>query len=142
LKTILLDGKACKTVLQYVRQAPPWLLVVGRIGVHSSAEMDMGSNIDNLLRLAPVSVLLSSRAYVPPIDLQAEASVVWTEEAEARMEKVPAAFRSITRTAISRYAMERGHSIISSSIIDLAAGEVEPEDDSRATGVRRARGPS
>src|SRR5438552_12003015 len=102
IKTTLLDGKAFKKVLQYVRQDPPWLLIVGRIGVHSAAEMDLGSSTDNLLRLAPVSVLLSSRSYVPPVDVQAEASVAWTEEAEARMEKVPAAFRAITRTAICR----------------------------------------
>jgi nucleotide-binding universal stress UspA family protein len=139
IKTTLLDGKAFKKVLQYVRQDPPWLLVIGRIGVHSAAQMDIGSNSDNLLRLAPVSVLLSSRTYVPPVDVQAEASVVWTEEAEARMERVPAAFRAITRTAICRYAMERGHSIISSSIIDLAVSEVMPEHAARAMGVEPVR---
>src|SRR5437867_866709 len=139
LKTTLLDGKAFKKVLQYVRQDPPWLLIVGRIGVHSAAEMDMGSNSDNLLRLAPVSVLLSSRTFVPPVDVQAEASVTWTEEAVARMEKVPAAFRAITRTAICRYAMERGHSIISSSIIDQAVSEVMPEHAARAMGVHPGR---
>jgi len=139
LKTTLLDGKAFKKVLQYVRQEPPWLLIVGRIGVHSAAEMDMGSNSDNLLRLAPVSVLLSSRTFVPPVDVQAEASVAWTEEAVARMEKVPAAFRAITRTAICRYAMERGHSIISSSIIDQAVSEVMPEHAARAMGVEPVR---
>jgi nucleotide-binding universal stress UspA family protein len=135
LKTTLFDGKAFKKVLQYVRQDPPWLLVIGRIGVHSAGTMDIGSNSDNLLRLAPVSVLLSSRTFVPPIDVQAEASVAWTEEAEVRMEKVPAAFRAITRTAICRYAMERGHSIISSSIIDQAVSEVMPEHAARAMGV-------
>ena len=140
LKTTLLDGKAFKKVLQYVRQDPPWLLIVGRIGVHSAAEMDMGSNSDNLLRLAPVSVLLSSRTFVPPVDVQAEASVTWTEEAVARMEKVPAAFRAITRTAICRYAMERGHSIISSSIIDQAVSEVMPEHAARAMGVQPGQG--
>ena len=139
VKTTLLDGKAFKKVLQYVRQDPPWLLIMGRIGVHSASEMDMGSNSDNLLRLAPVSVLLSSRTFVPPIDIQAEASVTWTGEAEARMEKVPAAFRAITRTAICRYAMERGHSIISSSIIDQAVAEVMPEHAARAMGVEPAR---
>ncbi|HYY46414.1 MAG TPA: universal stress protein [Candidatus Angelobacter sp.] len=138
IKTTLLDGKAFKKVLQFVRQDPPWLLVMGRIGVHSGSEMDIGSNSDNLLRLAPVSVLLSSRTYVPPVDIQAEASVVWTEEAEVRMEKVPAAFRAITRTAICRYAMERGHSIISSSIIDEAVSEVMPEHAARAMGVEPA----
>ena len=135
IKTTLFDGKAFKKVLQYVRQDPPWLLVVGRIGVHSASHMDLGSNTDNLLRLAPVSILLSSRSFVPPIDVQAEASVAWTEEAEVRMEKVPAAFRAITRTAICRYAMERGHSIISSSIIDQAVSEVMPEHAARAMGV-------
>ena len=138
IKITLLDGKAFKKVLQYVRQDPPWLLVIGRIGVHSAAQMDIGSNSDNLLRLAPVSVLLSSRTYVPAVDVQAEASVAWTEEAEVRMEKVPAAFRAITRTAICRYAMERGHSIISSSIIDLAVSEVMPEHAARAMGVEPA----
>src|SRR5918911_2942818 len=112
---------------------------MGRIGVHSASEMDMGSNTENLLRLSPTSVLLSSRTYVPPIDLQAEAGVVWTEEAMARMERVPAAFRGITRTAICRYALERGHSIISSDIIDLAVGEVMPEHAARAMGVEPAK---
>ena len=144
ISTRLFDGKAFKKVLQHVRQDPPWLLVVGRIGVHSSQEMDIGSNSDNLVRMAPVSVLLSSRTYVPPIDLQAEASVTWTDEAEQRMERVPAAFRAITRTAISRYAMERGHSIISSSIVNQAVSEVMPEHAARAMGVEPApagRGP-
>jgi nucleotide-binding universal stress UspA family protein len=138
ISTRLFDGKAFKKVLQHVRQDPPWLLVVGRIGVHSSQEMDIGSNSDNLVRMAPVSVLLSSRTYVPPIDLQAEASVTWTDEAEQRMERVPAAFRAITRTAISRYAMERGHSIISSSIVNQAVSEVMPEHAARAMGVEPA----
>src|SRR2546421_4050391 len=138
IKTTLLDGKAFKKVLQYVRQDPPWLLVIGRIGVHSAAQMDLGSNSDNLLRLAPVSVLLSSRTFVPPVDVQAEASVAWTGEAEARMERAPAALRAIARTAICRYSMERGHSIISSSIIDLAVSEVMPEHAARAMGVEPA----
>jgi nucleotide-binding universal stress UspA family protein/ribosomal protein L37E len=139
IKTTLFDGKAFKKVLQYVRQDPPWLLIVGRIGVHSGPTMDIGSNSDNLLRMAPCSLLLSSRTYVPPIDQQAEASVVWTDEGLARMEQVPAAFRAITRTAICRYAMERGHSVISSSIIDQAVGEVMPAHAAQAMGVTVAR---
>src|SRR5438105_13201825 len=135
LKTTLFDGKAFKKILQYVRDDPPWMLVAGRIGVHSADQMDIGSNSDNLLRMAPSNLLLSSRTYVPPVDLQAEATVVWTPEAETRMEQVPAAFRGITRTAICRYAMERGHSIISSSIIDEAVAEVMPAHAARAMGV-------
>src|SRR5947209_5235642 len=123
LKTTLLDGKAFKKVLQFLREEPPWLLLAGRIGVHSHEDMDIGSNSDNLLRLAPCNVLLGSRTYVPPVDVQAEASVVWTEEAEARMEEVPAHVRGVVRSAICRYAMERGNSVISSSVIDEAVAD-------------------
>ena len=136
LKTTLLDGKAFKKVLQFLRDEPPWLLLAGRIGVHSHEDMDIGSNSDNLMRLAPCSVLLGSRTYVPPVDVQAEASVVWTEEAEARMEEVPAHVRGVVRSAICRYAMERGNSVISSSVIDDAVADIMPERAAASMGVK------
>jgi nucleotide-binding universal stress UspA family protein len=40
----LLDGKAFERVVRHVREREPWLLVCGRIGVHSPAGMDIGSN--------------------------------------------------------------------------------------------------
>ncbi|MFN2466215.1 MAG: universal stress protein [Candidatus Dormibacteria bacterium] len=136
LQTTLLDGKAFKKVLQFLREEPPWLLLAGRIGVHSHETMDIGSNSDNLLRLAPCNVLLGSRTYVPPVDVQAEASVVWTEEAEARMEEVPAHVRGVVRSAICRYAMERGNSVISSSVIDDAVADIMPERAAASMGVK------
>jgi len=127
LKTTLLDGKAFKKILQYLREDPPWLYVGGRIGVHSAPDMDLGSTSDNLLRLAPCNVLLSSRSHVPPVDVQAEASLTWTEEALGRMEAVPAHVRGVVRTAISRFALERGHSVVSSSVFAAAVREIMPE---------------
>ncbi|NIT58297.1 MAG: universal stress protein, partial [Aliifodinibius sp.] len=81
LKITLLDGKAFEKIIQYVRREKPWLLVLGRIGVHSDEDMDIGSNTENLLRLAPCNVLLSSQRYTPSIDIKAEESMTWTEEA-------------------------------------------------------------
>ncbi|HEY4025597.1 MAG TPA: universal stress protein, partial [Candidatus Dormibacteraeota bacterium] len=142
LRTHLLDGKAFKRVLQHVREDPPWLLAIGRIGVHSGPEMDIGSNAENLLRLAPCSVLLSSRTHVPPVDVQAEASVNWTDEALARMEQVPAHVRGVVRSAICRYALERGHSVISSSVMERAVGDLMPERHAARMGVAVAPRPS
>ena len=51
------------------------------------------------------------------------------------MEKVPAYFRGISRTAVCRIAMERGHSGISSDLIDQAIGEIMPAHAARAMGV-------
>ncbi len=127
VKTTLLDGKAFEKIIQYVRKDTPWLLIVGRIGVHSDEDMDIGSNTENLLRSAPCNVLVSNRKYVPPIDTQAEYTIAWTEEALRRMEKIPVFARGVAKTAIHRYAIEKGHTIISNSVVDLAVGHILPK---------------
>ncbi len=127
LKTTLLDGKAFEKIIQYVRKDIPWLLIVGRIGVHSDDDMDIGSNTENLLRSAPCNILISNRKYVPPIDTQAEYTIAWTEEALRRMEKIPIFARGVAKTAIHRYAIEKGHTIISNSVVDAAVGHILPK---------------
>jgi nucleotide-binding universal stress UspA family protein len=118
LKITLLDGKPFDRILRYVRQTEPWMLVLGKIGVHSDDAMDIGSNSENLLRLAPCHVLVTSRKFYPPTDVKAEASIAWTPEAEQRMEKVPGFVKQIARTAVLRFALERGHSMVTNSVID------------------------
>src|SRR5207302_6222822 len=86
----------------------PALLIVGRIGVHSDEDMDIGSNTENLLRSAPCNILVSNRKYVPRIDTLAEYTIAWTEEALRRMEKIPVFARGVAKTAIHRYAIEKG----------------------------------
>jgi nucleotide-binding universal stress UspA family protein len=127
IRTTLLDGKAFEKIIQYVRKENPWLLIVGRIGVHSDDDMDIGSNTENLLRSAPCHVLVSSRKFVPPIDTQAEYTIAWTEEALRRMEKIPVFARGVAKTAIHRYAIEKGHTIISNTVVDAAVGHILPK---------------
>jgi len=127
IRTTLLDGKAFEKIIQYVRKENPWLLIVGRIGVHSDDDMDIGSNTENLLRAAPCHILISNRKHVPPIDTQAEYTIAWTEEALARMEKIPIFARGVAKTAIHRYAIEKGHTIISNTVVDAAVGHILPK---------------
>ncbi|MGB9484041.1 MAG: universal stress protein, partial [Candidatus Dormiibacterota bacterium] len=135
LPITLLDGKAFEQVLRYVREKDASLLVCGRIGVHSDQGMDLGGNTENLLRLASCSVLLSSRTYVPPIDVRGAASVVWTPEANSVIERIPCSAQGLSRTAVLRWAMERGHSIISQDIVTAALGDILPPEASVAIGV-------
>jgi hypothetical protein len=89
--------------------------------VHSEAdEHDLGSNTENLLRLAPCNVLLTGGRFYPPLDVKAEEIIAWTEEAEARMERVPPQVKGVARTALLRYAIEQGHTVITSKVIDEA----------------------
>jgi nucleotide-binding universal stress UspA family protein len=131
----LLPGKAFEKLLQHVRKVKPWMLILGRMGIHSQpGEMDLGSNTENLLRLAPCHVLLSSGTYVPPINLRAEESINWSREAEERMQRVPPLVKGIARTAILRFAMERGHSVVTSDVIEQAMEAFMPGYTGRMMG--------
>ncbi|MGH7391678.1 MAG: universal stress protein, partial [Candidatus Rokuibacteriota bacterium] len=121
LAITLLDGKCFEKMLTFARKEQPWLLILGRIGVHSEeGEVDLGSNTENLLRLAPCNVLLTGGTFYPPLDVKAEEIIAWTEEAEARMERVPPQVKGVARTALLRYAIEQGHTVITNKVIDEA----------------------
>ena len=130
----LLDGKAFQKVLDHARKTNPWLLVVGRIGVHSPAtETGLGSNSENLLRACPCDILLTTRLEVPQLDVKAEESIRWTPEAEERMKRVPPLVKGIARTGILRLAVEKGHSVITNAVIDDAMERFMPKYTSDAT---------
>jgi nucleotide-binding universal stress UspA family protein len=82
LKTTLLDGKAFERCLQYVKKNKPWLLVMGRIGVHSDDTMDIArSEICG----SPLNILISI-ALRPADRYHGPVHIAWTEAAK-RMEK-------------------------------------------------------
>src|SRR6266550_4176236 len=121
LAITLLDGKCFEKILTFARKEQPWLLILGRIGVHADPnEVDLGSNTENLLRLLPCNVLLTAGRFYPPLDVKAEEIISWTEEAEARMERVPPQVKGVARTALLRYAIEQGHTVITNKVIDEA----------------------
>jgi histone H3/H4 len=72
------------------------------------------------MRLAPCNVLLTGGKFYPPLDVKAEEIISWTEEAEARMERVPLQVKGVARTALLRYAIEQGHTVITNKVIDEA----------------------
>ena len=134
LTKTLLDGKAFQKVLDHARKSDPWLLVIGRVGVHSDeGETGLGSNADNLLRTCPCDLLLTTRLEYPELDVKAEESIRWTPEAEERFKRVPEQVRGIARTALYRLAVEQGHSVISSDVLDEAMDRYMPKYTARET---------
>ena len=66
IKKTLLDGKPFQKIIDHARKTNPFLIALGRIGVHSPKdETALGSNVENILRGAPCDVLLSTRLEVP-----------------------------------------------------------------------------
>jgi nucleotide-binding universal stress UspA family protein len=134
VKKTLLDGKPFQKILDHARKTNPWLIVMGRIGVHSPKdETGLGSNAENVLRSASCDVLLSTRLEVPRLDVRAEETVRWTPEAEERMKHVPEQVKGIARTGVLRLALEKGHSVITSAVIDEAMDRFMPKRASAAT---------
>ena len=134
IKKTLLDGKPFQKIIDHARKTNPWLIVLGRIGVHSPKdETALGSNAENILRAAPCDVLLSTRLEVPRLDVRAEETVRWTPEAEARMTHVPEQVKGIARTGVLRLALEKGHSVITNAVIDEAMDRFMPKSASAAT---------
>jgi nucleotide-binding universal stress UspA family protein len=130
IRTTLLAGKAFEQVLRYARERKPWLLVLGRIGIHSDMALDLGSLTENLLRLAPCNLLLSARTFEPPANAIADATMTFSEEAEARLARVPDFVRGMARKAVIRHALKEGHTVVTSDVIDaclksVPAGAVE-----------------
>ena len=134
VKKTLLDGKPFQKIIDHARKTNPFLIVLGRIGVHSPKdETALGSNVENILRGAPCDVLLSTRLEVPRIDVRAEETIRWTPEAEARMKNVPEQVKGIARTGVLRLALEKGHSVITNAVIDEAMDRFMPKSASAAT---------
>jgi nucleotide-binding universal stress UspA family protein len=134
IKKTLLDGKPFQKIIDHARKTNPWLIVLGRIGVHSPKdETSLGSNTENILRAAPCDVLLSTRLEVPRLDVRAEETIRWTPEAEARMTHVPEQVKGIARTGVLRLALEKGHSVITNAVIDEAMDRFMPKSASAAT---------
>ena len=134
IKKTLLDGKPFQKIIDHARKTNPFLIALGRIGVHSAKdETALGSNVENILRGAPCDVLLSTRLEVPRIDVRAEETIRWTPEAEARMKNVPEQVKGIARTGVLRLALEKGHSVITNAVIDDAMDRFMPKSASAAT---------
>lgn len=126
LQCTLLEGKPWRAVTDYLGKVKASLVLLGRTGVHADAGLDIGSNAENLLRHAPCHVWLGLREHVPEIELVAEKTIAWSQEAEAKLARAPEFARAIARKAVIRYAHERGHTFITADFVEEIAAKLMP----------------
>src|SRR5260370_26173050 len=74
LKTQILIGKPFQVIMQWAEEIQPSLLVMARHGAHRIEGTQLGSQAENLVRLAPCSVLVAGTVAVRPEDIP------WIEE--------------------------------------------------------------
>lgn len=136
IETRLLDGKPCDVIAKHLRHTKPTLLILGKLGIHADAELDIGGTAESLLREVDSAVLFSQRTYQPRADLMAEATTVWTPQAEERLARVPEFVRPMARLAILRFAQERAHTVITADLVTETMSHVCPHARDKAPGER------
>lgn len=131
LTTQILVGKPFQVVMQWIEEVQPSLLVVARHGAHRIDGTAMGSQADNLLRIAPCSVLLVGTTDVRPEDIpwieeDGVAGLPWAPDAEVRILRVPPFAQGIARRAVEEWVVEQGGDIVTSERLDEAIRRLLP----------------
>ncbi len=111
LKTQILIGKPFQVIMQWAEEIQPSLLVMARHGAHRIEGTQLGSQAENLVRLAPCSVLVAGTVAVRPEDIpwieeDGVAGLAWAPEAEVRILRVPPFAQGIARRAVEEYVLE------------------------------------
>jgi nucleotide-binding universal stress UspA family protein len=111
VETQILIGKPFQCILQWVEELDPSLLVLARHGGHRIEGTDMGSQADNLCRLAPGNILLIGTLDVRPDDIpwieeDGETGLEWSPDAEVRILRVPPFALGIARKAVEEYVLD------------------------------------
>lgn len=131
LKTQILIGKPFQVILQWAEEIQPTLLIAARHGGHRIEGTDLGSQAENLVRLAPCSVLLTGTAGIRPEDIpwieeDGVASIPWAPEAEVRILRVPPFAQGIARKAVEEFVIEQGGDIVTNPRLDTAIQKLLP----------------
>jgi len=115
VRRTLVDGKAFQKILDHARKTNPWLLVVGRIGVHSSRTR-RGSGVTPRTCSVPRPATCSCpRASRCPGSTSGGGNRPMDARGRGAHEDVPEQVKGIARTGVLRLALEKGHSVVTSA---------------------------
>jgi len=156
VETQILIGKPFQCILQWVEEVDPALLILARHGGHRIEGTEMGSQAENLCRMAPSNILLVGTTDVRPdeipwIEEDGETGLEWAPEAEVRILRVPPFALGIARKAVEDYVMDTygpgavrekgwGETGPGTAPIPEGAGWVAVEEEAEAMNRARASG--
>lgn len=113
----LLSGKPCDEIIKHVRATSPFLLVMGRTGVHAAPGLDIGSNTENCLRMAGCNILISAREHTPQAGASGKKTLNWSVGASAIMDRVPSFARGIARNMVEEAARKAGMAEVTEAFV-------------------------
>ncbi|HUF28646.1 MAG TPA: universal stress protein [Gemmatimonadaceae bacterium] len=131
IKTQILVGKPFQVILQWAQEIQPSLMIAARHGAHRIDGTELGSQAENLIRLAPCNLLLIGTTGVRPEDIpwieeDGAASIPWSPDAEVRILRVPPFAQGIARRAVEEFTIEHGGDIVTNARLDAAIAKLLP----------------
>jgi nucleotide-binding universal stress UspA family protein len=111
IKTQILIGKPFQVIMQWAEEIKPSLMVLARHGAHRIDGTELGSQVENLVRIAPCNTLLVGTTGIRPEDIpwieeDGQAGLPWAPDAEVRILRVPPFAQGIARRAVEEYVLE------------------------------------
>ncbi len=111
ITTQILIGKPFQVIMQWAEEIKPSLLVLARHGAHRIDGTSLGSQAENLVRIAPCNVLMTGTVGIRPEDIpwieeDGQAGLPWAPDAEQRILRVPPFAQGIARRAVEEYVLE------------------------------------
>ncbi len=108
----VLVGKPFQVILQWADEIDPSLLIVARHGAHRVEGSHLGSQAENLVRLANTDVLLVGAVdarpdEIPWIEEDGETGLEWAPEAEVRILRAPPFAQGIARKVVEEHVLEK-----------------------------------
>ncbi len=139
----VLLGKPFDCILKYIEEIQPTLLVLARHGAHRIDGTDMGSQADNLTRLAPCNILLTGTVGVKPEDVpwmeeDGVPGLEWDPLAEVRIQRVPPFAQGIARNAVEEWVQEHGGEAVTNEMLDKAIQALLPTHMQLIMGIGKA----
>jgi nucleotide-binding universal stress UspA family protein len=111
VQTQILIGKPFQCIMQWIEEVQPDVLVIARHGNHRIEGTELGSQAENLVRLAPCNVLMVGTVGVHPeeipwIDEDGLKGLEWAPDAEVRILRVPPFALGIARKAVEEFVLD------------------------------------
>ncbi len=143
--TQVLVGKPFQAVLDWSEEIDPTLIIAARHGAHRVEGSDMGSQAENLIRLARADILLVGTKDVrtdeiPWIEADGDTGLEWAPEAEVRMLRAPPFAQEIARRAVEEYVVEAygsgdGLPTVTTERLDVAIRKILPSHMQLVMGI-------
>jgi len=105
----LLSGKPYTELIKYTKKEKPFILMLGKTGVHADAELEIGSATEKTLRSAECNIYISTRPYTPAPKTRDDdlPDISWNPEAEETISRIPAFARAMVRKMAEEMASEQ-----------------------------------